>query len=58
MKIYNDKENLVAAGSNQASYTLRETDEGERTFVIEATDNVGHISRSSVTTRYDITLQE
>ena len=55
VKIYNDNENLVAAGSNQASYTLRETDEGERTFVIEATDNVGHISRSSVTTRYDIT---
>lgn len=55
VKIYNDKENLVAAGSNQTSYTLRETDEGERTFVIEATDNVGHISRSSVTTRYDIT---
>jgi len=55
VKIYNDKENLVAAGRNQASYTLRETDEGERTFVIEATDNVGHISRSSVTTRYDIT---
>lgn len=44
-----------SSGSNQASYTLRETDEGERTFVIEATDNVGHISRSSVTTRYDIT---
>lgn len=32
VKIYNDNENLVAAGSNQASYTLRETDEGERTF--------------------------
>lgn len=55
VKIYNDKGNLVASGSNQTSYTLRENDEGERTFVIEATDNVGHISRSSVTTKYDIT---
>lgn len=58
VKIYNDKGNLVASGSNQTSYTLRENDEGERTFVIEATDNVGHISRSSVTTKYDITLRE
>lgn len=55
VKIYNDRGTLVASGRDQAAYTLNEVDEGERTFQIEAVDNVGHVSRSSVTTRYDIT---
>ena len=44
----------VASGTSSTSYTLKATDEGVKTWTIVATDNVGHTSSVTVTTRYDI----
>lgn len=44
----------VASGTTSTSYTLKAGDEGTRTWTIVATDNVGHTSTVTVTTRYDI----
>ena len=44
----------VSSGTTSTSYTLKSGDEGTITWTIVATDNVGHTSSVSVTTRYDI----
>lgn len=52
--IKNSSGTVVANGTNSTSYTLTSSDEGVRTWTIVATDNVGHTSSVTVTTRYDI----
>lgn len=46
---------VVGRGTTSASYTLESKYEGTYTWTIVATDNVGHTSSKTVTTRYDIT---
>lgn len=53
--IKNESGTTVASGTTSASYTLKSADEGVRTWTIVSTDNVGHTSSTTVTTRYDIT---
>lgn len=53
--IEDDAGNVVASGITSANYTLAVRYEGIHTWYITATDNVGHSSSASVTTRYDIT---
>jgi len=48
----------VASGTTSASYTLKSSDEGVRTWTITATDNVGHTASTTVTTKYDITAPD
>lgn len=45
----------VASGRNAASYTLQAKYEGKHTWYVTITDKVGHTTRGSVTTKYDIT---
>ena len=45
----------MASGIWNTSYTLEPRYEGIHTWTIVATDNVGHTSSASVTTKYDIT---
>jgi len=53
--IKDDSGRIVASGVHNASYTLEPRYEGIHTWTIIATDNVGHSSSASVTTKYDIT---
>lgn len=53
--IKDDFGNIVASGVASTSYTLVERYEGIHTWYITATDNVGHTSNRSVTTKYDCT---
>lgn len=53
--IKDDSGNIVASGVASTSYTLAARYEGIHTWYITATDNVGHISSRSVTTKYDCT---
>ena len=46
---------MVSSGVASARYTLVARYEGIHTWYITATDNVGHISSTSVTTKYDCT---
>ena len=56
--IKNASGTVVASGTTSTSYTLKSSDEGERTWTIEATDNVGHTSSTTVKTKYDITAPD
>ena len=53
--IKDDSGNVVASGVTSTSYTLAARYEGIHTWYITATDNVGHTSSKSVTTKYDCT---
>ena len=53
--IKDDSGNIVASGVASTSYTLAARYEGIYTWYITATDNVGHTSSRSVTTKYDCT---
>lgn len=53
--IKDDSGNTVASGVASTSYTLAARYEGIHTWYITATDNVGHTSSRSVTTKYDCT---
>lgn len=53
--INDDNGREVAAGSDSVSYMLTTEYEGIHTWTIIATDNVGHYTTSSVTTKYDVT---
>lgn len=53
--IKDDSGHVVANGSNTARYTLEAKYEGIHTWTIVATDHVGHMSSSLITTKYDIT---
>ena len=53
--IWDDSNRIVASGITSTSYTLAARYEGIHTWTIIATDNVGHISNRSVTTKYDCT---
>lgn len=53
--IKDDSGNVVASGVMSTSYTLAARYEGIHTWYITATDNVGHTSSRSVTTKYDCT---
>lgn len=53
--IKDDSGNIVASGVASTSYTLVARYEGIHTWYITATDNVGHTSSRSVTTKYDCT---
>lgn len=53
--IKDDSGNVVASGVASTSYTLVARYEGIHTWYITATDNVGHTSSRSVTTKYDCT---
>ncbi len=53
--IRDDSGNTVASGVASTSYTLAARYEGIHTWYITATDNVGHTSSRSVTTKYDCT---
>lgn len=53
--IKDDSGNVVASGVASISYTLVARYEGIHTWYITATDNVGHTSSRSVTTKYDCT---
>ncbi|MDD3240017.1 MAG: InlB B-repeat-containing protein, partial [Lachnospira sp.] len=55
VKINDDSGTVVASGISSAMYTLAAKYEGIHTWYITATDNVGHTSSASVTTKYDIT---
>ena len=55
LTIYDDKGLIATKGEDTATYTLKENDEGEHVWKIEAIDKVGHVSEAYVTTRYDIT---
>lgn len=46
---------VVKSGVSSAKYTLSATYQGTYTWTIVATDNVGHTSTKTVTTRYDKT---
>lgn len=53
--IKDDAGSVVASGVSSARYTLASKYQGTRTFTVTATDNVGHTSTETITTRYDIT---
>ena len=53
--IIDDMGNIVARGTNNATFTLTEKYEGTHTFTIRVYDNIGHETTDSVTTHYDIT---
>lgn len=53
--IRDDSGRTVASGVDSTSYTLAARYEGIHTWYITATDNVGHTSSKSVTTKYDCT---
>ena len=53
--IQDDAGRCVASGIDSTSYTLSASYEGIHTWKITATDNVGHTSSRSVTTKYDCT---
>lgn len=53
--IKDDAGSIVASGTNSTSYTLAKKYEGKHTWTITATDNVGHASTKTVTTKYDCT---
>ena len=53
--IRDDAGNVVGQGVSSAVYTLEPRYEGIHTWYITATDQVGHTSSTSVTTKYDIT---
>ena len=53
--IKDDAGSIVASGINSTSYTLAKKYEGKHTWTITATDNVGHSSTRTVTTKYDCT---
>lgn len=55
VEIFDDSGRCVADGIRSAVYTLEPRYEGIHTWRIVATDNVGHTSFASVTTKYDIT---
>lgn len=53
--IKDDSGRVVGSGSASASYTLEKKYEGKHTWIIVATDNVGHTTTKYVTTKYDCT---
>ena len=53
--IRDDTGRIVASGTTSTSYTLASRYEGIHTWSITATDNVGHTSNKTVTTKYDCT---
>ena len=53
--IKDDVGSIVASGINSTSYTLAKKYEGKHTWTITATDNVGHSSTKTITTKYDCT---
>lgn len=53
--IRDDAGNVVGQGVSSAVYTLEPRYEGIHIWYITATDQVGHTSSTSVTTKYDIT---
>ena len=53
--IKDDSGREVASGNDRVTYTLTTVYEGIHTWTIIATDNVGHTSSASVTTKYDVT---
>lgn len=53
--IIDDMGNIVARGTNNATFILTEKYEGTHTFTIKVYDNIGHETTDSVTTHYDIT---
>lgn len=55
IQIRNDQNQVVASGQKDVKYTLKPSDEGVHTWAVIATDNVGHTTMQTVTTRYDIT---
>ena len=56
--IKNSSGSVMASGVNSASYTLSDAYQGTYTWTIVATDNVGHTSSKTVTTRFDKTGPE
>lgn len=56
--IMNSSGGIVASGVNAASYTLSDAYQGTYTWTIVATDNVGHTSSKTITTRFDKTGPE
>jgi len=55
VEIKDDSGNVVARGISSAYYRLVSKYEGIHTWYITATDNVGHINSSSVSTKFDTT---
>ncbi len=55
LAISDDSGNIVARGTTGVTYTLENKYEGIHSWTVTATDNVGHISSVSVTTKYDCT---
>ena len=53
--IKNSYGTVVASGKSSVRYSLDESYQGIYTWTIVATDNVGHTSSKSITTRYDKT---
>lgn len=53
--IKNSAGSVVASGTNSARYTLSDSYQGTYTWTIVATDNVGHTSTNTITTRFDKT---
>lgn len=53
--IKDDAGSIVASGINSTSFTLAKKYEGKHTWTITATDNVGHSSTKTITTKYDCT---
>lgn len=46
---------VVASGTTTARYTLSDSYQGTHTWYITATDNVGHVSNATITTKFDKT---
>ncbi len=56
--IQDDYGNVVASGVSSAYYALSDGYQGIHTWTITATDNVGHVSRKMLTTKFDKTGPE
>ncbi len=56
--IQDDYGNVVASGVSSAYYVLSDGYQGIHTWTITATDNVGHVSKKSLTTKFDKTGPE
>jgi len=53
--VYNEDGVAVASGTNSVSYILTQSYEGIYDWTVVVTDNVGHSTSDSITTRYDCT---
>ena len=53
--IYDDYGRQVSSGHDSVTFILDNSYEGEHTFRVEASDNVGHVTTRNATTRFDVT---